>query len=146
MPAGGASPKYVIANRALMAVAEQIQAFATNKGAAPRKIHAGLFVFQGDSARRQSSSGRSMRGAGKLGPDFSNPSGNTPLGNTLTVAAGVLGSPLPRKHVLVITDGMNTAGPTPGRHAQAQAAGGTKGPACRCISLRSMSMPRCLTL
>ncbi len=49
---GRSSPKYIIANRALVAVAKQIQAFATsNAGGAPRKVEAGLFVFSGDSAR-----------------------------------------------------------------------------------------------
>ena len=113
---GHSSPKYVIANRALSAVVRQIQAFASNQaGGAPRKVEAGLFVFQGDSARE----------AVKFGPfdasalddfarKFSSPSGNTPLGNSLTVATRrVLSSPLSRKHVLIITDGMNTEGPTP---------------------------------
>jgi hypothetical protein len=113
---GHSSPKYVIANRALSAVAKQIQAFASNTaGGAPRKVEAGLFVFQGDSARE----------AVKFGPfdasaledfarKFSSPSGNTPLGNSLTIATRrVLSSPLSRKHVLIITDGMNTEGPTP---------------------------------
>jgi Mg-chelatase subunit ChlD len=45
---------------------------------------------------------------------FSSPNGNTPLGNALTTASrAVLDSPLSRKHVLVITDGLNTAGPPP---------------------------------
>src|SRR6266542_26698 len=49
---GGASPKYEIANRALVAIARQIQSFATNTASgSPRKIQAGLFVFSGDSAR-----------------------------------------------------------------------------------------------
>ena len=49
---GKDSPKYVIANRALVAVAKQIQAFASSTaGPAPRKVQAGLFVFSGDSAR-----------------------------------------------------------------------------------------------
>ena len=113
---GGFSPKYKIANRALLAAAKQIQAFATNNPAgAPRKIHAGRFVFSGDSARE----------AVKFGPfdaaaledfarSFSKPNGNTPLGNALSVASRtVMNSPLTRKHVLIITDGMNTAGPTP---------------------------------
>ena len=113
---GGSSPKYVIANRALIAIARQIQSFATNAATGtPRKIQAGLFIFDGDSARE----------AVKFGPfdaaaledwakHFSKPSGNTPLGNSLTVAArAVLNSPLSRKHVLIITDGMNTAGPPP---------------------------------
>jgi uncharacterized protein YegL len=72
-------------------------------------------VFSGDTARE----------AVKFGPfdaavleqfarSFTSPSGNTPLGNAMSVATRkVLSSPLSRKHVLVITDGMNTAGPTP---------------------------------
>ena len=113
---GRSAPKFVIANRALVAVARQIQAFATNSpSGAPRKIHSGLFVFQGERARE----------AIKFGPfdevalenwagHFSSPNGNTPLGNALSAATRVvLDSPLSRKHVLIITDGMNTAGPTP---------------------------------
>src|SRR5882672_9818009 len=49
---GQPAPKYVIANRALMAIAKQIQTFATNNSAGtPRKIHAGLFVFSEGGAR-----------------------------------------------------------------------------------------------
>jgi Mg-chelatase subunit ChlD len=72
-------------------------------------------VFQGEGARQ----------AIKFGPfdaealrnwarHFSSPNGNTPLGNSLLMAGQcVLSSPLTHKHVLVITDGMNTAGPKP---------------------------------
>jgi len=114
---GHSTPKYIIANRALIAITQQIQTFATNNaGGSPRKIEAGLFVFSGEGARE----------AVKFGPfdpdalesfarRFSSPNGNTPLGNALATASrAVLNSPLTRKHVLVITDGMNTAGPTPG--------------------------------
>jgi hypothetical protein len=113
---GRMSPKYVIANRALTAVAKQIQAYATNSaGGAPRRVDAGLFVFSGNTARE----------AVKFGPfdaaaledfahKFSTPNGNTPLGNALNVASRtVLNSPLSRKHVLIITDGLNTEGPAP---------------------------------
>ena len=113
---GKPAPKYVIANRALIAIAKQIQSFATNSAAGtPRKIEAGVFVFDKNSARE----------AVKFGPfdekaienwanNFSNPSGNTPLGNALTVASrAVINSPLSHKHVLIITDGLNTAGPKP---------------------------------
>jgi len=77
---GRQSPKYVIANRALIAIAKQIQTFATNSpGSTPRKIEAGVFVFDKNSARE----------AVKFGPfdevaienfanNFSGPSGNTP--------------------------------------------------------------------
>jgi hypothetical protein len=113
---GQSAAKYLIANRALLAITRQIQTFATNTTTgAPRKIHAGLYVFGGSGARE----------AVKFGPfnpqalqdfarTFSNPTGNTPLGNALVTASrAVLDSPLSRKHVLVITDGMNTAGPPP---------------------------------
>ena len=113
---GKPSPKYVIANRALKAIANQIQAFATNSPAgARRKIQAGLFVFSGDSARQAVPFGPFDAAAlENFARHFSNPSGNTPLGNALTLAGqAVLDSPLPHKHVLIITDGMNTAGPKP---------------------------------
>jgi hypothetical protein len=115
--AGHSSPKYLIANRALIAIARRIQTFATNSASGtPRKIDAGLFVFNSTSGARE---------AVKFGPfdaqalerfarAFANPSGNTPLGNSLqTAGETVLASPLSHKHVLVITDGQNTAGPQP---------------------------------
>ena len=113
---GRMSPKYVIANRALKAVAKQIQAFAaSNAGGAPRKVQAGLFVFSGESAREAVQFGPFDAAAlEEFARTFSNPSGNTPLGNALSVATRkVMSSPLSRKHVLIITDGMNTAGPNP---------------------------------
>ncbi|HTL54657.1 MAG TPA: VWA domain-containing protein [Candidatus Limnocylindrales bacterium] len=113
---GGAAPKYVIANRALKAVANQIQAFATNsaKGSA-RKIYTGLFTFEGEHARVAVPMKAFDRDVLRNWADhFSNPSGNTPLGNTLNAAGrAVLDTHLARKHVLVITDGINTAGPPP---------------------------------
>ena len=113
---GRMSPKYVIANRALTAVAKHLQAYATSSTAGTaRRVDAGLFVFSGNTAKQ----------AVKFGPfdaaaledfarKFSSPNGNTPLGNSLNVASRtVLNSPLSRKHVLVITDGLNTEGPAP---------------------------------
>jgi uncharacterized protein YegL len=113
---GKLSPKYVIANRALSAVARQIQTFAGSKnGGAPRKVEAGLFVFQGDGAREAVKFGPfDAEALERFAQSFSSPNGNTPLGNALSIATRkVMSSPLSRKHVLVITDGMNTAGPTP---------------------------------
>ena len=113
---GRSAPKYVIANRALVAVAKQIQAFASSTaGPAPRKVEAGLFVFSGDSAREAVKFGPFDAAAlERFARDFTTPSGNTPLGNALSVATRkVMSSPLSHKHVLIITAGMNTAGPTP---------------------------------
>jgi hypothetical protein len=114
--AGHPAAKYTIANRALIAVAKQLQAFATNSaGSAPRKMNLGLFVFQGDGVREAIKFGAFDASAVEnWARGFKNPSGNTPLGNALTTAGqAVLASPLSRKHVLFITDGMNTVGPKP---------------------------------
>jgi uncharacterized protein YegL len=113
---GRSSPKYVIANRALMAVAKQLQAFAASSASgAPRKLEVGLFVFQGDGARMVVPFGPfNAKALEDFARNFSSPNGNTPLGNALTAASRtVMNSPLARKHVLIITDGENTAGPTP---------------------------------
>jgi hypothetical protein len=113
---GGSAPKYVIANRALLAVVDQVQAFATNASSGTaRKVEAGLFTFDGNSARQSVRFGPFDPKAMKnWALNFSNPQGNTPLGNALTVAGrAVMDSPMSRKHVLIITDGMNTAGPKP---------------------------------
>jgi hypothetical protein len=113
---GRPAPKYVIANRALTSVAKQIQAFASGGAAsAPRKVYAGLFVFSGSTARQAVKFGPFDEAAlEEFARTFSSPSGNTPLGNALSVATRtVLDSPLSRKHVLIITDGLNTEGPAP---------------------------------
>lgn len=113
---GGLSPKYIIANRALLDVTRQLQAFATNPATGTmRKVNVGLFRFQGDQAHEVIKMGPLDAGALEhWATRFANPRGNTPLGNALTAATrAVLNSPLSRKHVLVITDGLNTAGPSP---------------------------------
>ena len=109
------TPKYLIANRALIAIAQQIHTFATNSSDAPKKIDAGLFIFSGSGAREAIPFGQFKAEAFQdWARTYSNPSGNTPLGTALdTAAQTVLRSPLPRKHVLVITDGQNTVGPQP---------------------------------
>jgi uncharacterized protein YegL len=113
---GKKSPKYVIANRALAAVAKQIQAFVSSTATgAPRNVQVGLFVFSGNTAREAVKFGPFDAAAlEEFGRTFSSPNGNTPLGNALSVATRtVLKSPLTRKHVLIITDGLNTEGPEP---------------------------------
>jgi hypothetical protein len=113
---GKPSPKYVIANRALIDISKRIQSFITNTAdGSPRKVDAGLFIFEGDSARQvfpvKPFDGKAIEDWAR---NFSNPHGNTPLGKSLSAAANaVLSSELPRKHILVITDGMNTVAPKP---------------------------------
>jgi von Willebrand factor type A domain len=115
--AGHTAPKYLIADRALIAVARQIHCFITNNAAAslPRPIHVGLYVFQGEGAREAVKFGSFNETALRdWATNFRTPRGKTPLGAALRNASqAVLDSPFSRKHVLVITDGMNTAGPSP---------------------------------
>jgi hypothetical protein len=115
---GQSTPKYVIANRALVAAAKTIQSFTTNTATGtPRKIQSGLFTFQGNQVRETIKFGPFEAAALEdWAGHFSNPNGSTPLGNALAAASqAVLKSPLSRKHVLIITDGINTAGPDPAR-------------------------------
>lgn len=114
--AGKPSPKFRIADRALVAITSRIQTFATNGAAgSPRNIRAGLFVFkEGGPFVALPFGPFSAAAFTKWGNEFALPSGGTPLGDTLKVAGNaVLNSGLTRKHVLVITDGMNTIGADP---------------------------------
>jgi uncharacterized protein YegL len=112
---GRPAPKYQIANRALVAIAKQLEAFAAGSSPAARNVSVGLFVFDKGGARQAIKFGPFDSDAiQKWAGHFTNPSGNTPLGNALEAAGRcVLDSPWPRKHVLILTDGMNTAGPEP---------------------------------
>jgi len=114
--AGKSSPKYIIANRALVAIANRIQTFVTNSvNTTPRKVNTGLFVFQNDGPHAAIPFGRFDAAAiTRWARGFSSPGGGTPLGNTLSAASrAVLDSNLTRKHVLVITDGLSNIGPNP---------------------------------
>lgn len=113
---GTRSPKYAIAKRALKAIVQRLQSFvAAAPAGTPRKLEAGLFTFSGDEARELIRLGafdgtRLDRWTSDLPP----PAAGTPLGRALeTATRAVLRSPLPRKHVLVVTDGENTVGPKP---------------------------------
>jgi Mg-chelatase subunit ChlD len=112
---GKSTSKFVIANRALAAIAQRVQGFATNTAAGPRRISAGLFVFQGNGARQAIPFGPFDAAAlQRWAKAFTSPEGGTPLGNALTAAAEtLLKSGLTRKHILIITDGVNTVGPDP---------------------------------
>src|ERR1043166_6121760 len=109
---GKMAAKYLIGNRALEQIVRRIHSFVTNSSP-PRTVHAGLFVFSGTRTRE----------AVKFGPfdppamlgwieHYTGPNSGTPLGTALENAAhAVLQSRLRQKHVLVITDGLNTIGP-----------------------------------
>jgi hypothetical protein len=113
---GQATPKYRIANRALIAIANRLQNFVTNGPAGTqRKIQSGLFVFHnGTPQAALPLAPFDATALTKWANNFSAPDGGTPLGNALEMASQtLLKSGLTRKHVLIITDGMNTVGPEP---------------------------------
>lgn len=109
--------KYLIANRALSSIVDRIQTFATNSasGGGPRKVQAGLIIFSGHETRE----------AVRFGPfdpapfrtwlkNYAGPDSATPLGAAVDLASQkLLKSGLTRKHLVVVTDGMNTVGPEP---------------------------------
>lgn len=113
--AGESEPKYVIAARALNLIIDRLAKFSAAPTQPPRRLEVGLWVFTGalvsplqpmapfDSAAIR----RRVAGLEK-------PHADTPLGEGLADAASaVLASKLSRRHVLVITDGMNTHGRDP---------------------------------
>lgn len=127
--AGGVAAKYTVANKALAAIVDRLEAWA--KGAAPgvpRRVDAGLFVFDGDGARVAVPMGPlDATALRSFMAGFSHPDGATPLGETVVLAGdATLRSPLTRKHVLVVTDGESNRGVAPAaalgavrRHAEA---------------------------
>lgn len=116
--AGKLTPKHVIARRALQSIGQRLEAFVANAPAhAPRRLEVGLYAFSGGVAKEftklSSFEPPMVAGWNRALPA---PSGGTPLGPALELAGrAVLESPLPRKHVLVVTDGQNTVGPDPAR-------------------------------
>jgi hypothetical protein len=113
---GKLAPKYLIANRALSATIDRLQVVTTPPSPNPaRRVQSGLVVFAGDRANMAVPFGpfnaSALRGWVKSAP---RPQGSTPLGEAVRVAGqAVLASPMSRKHVLVLTDGVNTSGPDP---------------------------------
>ncbi|MFA5263356.1 MAG: VWA domain-containing protein [Opitutaceae bacterium] len=116
---GKSAPKHVIAERALAAVVKRLQAFALSptSAGAPRRMKVGLYCFSEDGAKEIVKFG--PFDPGKMDAficSLPHPNGGTPLGNALITASQmVLKSGLSRKHVLIITDGVNTVGPDPAK-------------------------------
>jgi len=108
-------PKYVIGNRALEAVINRLETFQAKQPAGTPKLQAGLFVFDGKGAREAVQFGPFDPGALRdWAKGFAKPDGPTPLGAAVEAAGNVLlQSSAGKRHVLVITDGINTAGPDP---------------------------------
>lgn len=113
---GAATSKDVIARRALDALVVQLRTFVTNAPAGTtRHIETTLIGFSAEGARViVPLSPFDPAKAAEWSRQLPQPNGGTPLGNAAKAGAQtVLKSELSRKHVLVITDGLNTVGPAP---------------------------------
>lgn len=112
---GKNTPKYVIANRALLAVVDRLQKFTD--AAKDKKLQVGLLVFADgkmkDALPLTQFKAQAFRDWAASAPK---PNGGTPIGDSLRAATTkLLASPLNHKHILVITDGANTVGPDPAK-------------------------------
>lgn len=111
---GRSAPKWIIGNRALEQIVSRVEHFATN-ATPPKTIHAGLYVFRGTGAAEAVKFGpfqpQAMRDWVK---SYRGPDSGTPLGVTIeTASRALMNSKFTAKHILVVTDGINTAGPDP---------------------------------
>jgi Mg-chelatase subunit ChlD len=113
--AGKPASKDVIGRRALKQIVSRLAEAGSTGGPVPRRIEASLVVFENSRAQVAVPFGPFRAAAFEQWADGSRqPNGATPLGNSIEQAArDLMGSKLPHKHILVITDGMNTAGPKP---------------------------------
>lgn len=113
---GKKTPKAVIAKRARSAVLTQFSGYLS-RGTPdhPRRVDLALYTFNSGGVKQ-------VRALQTFNPEqqaqlvhaIPAPGGGTPLGNSMKAASSaVLASKLPHKHILVITDGANTVGPTP---------------------------------
>ena len=112
---GGQSRKEVIAKRALGGIIDRLQAFsAGSAGSEPRNLQTALVIFGDGHAAMALPLSKFNPAQLKRRLDRVESGGSTPLGEALRLGSlTVLRSNLSRKHVLVITDGINTTGPDP---------------------------------
>jgi hypothetical protein len=130
VPAGDGTtmPKYKIASQALRTIIVRLETVAASGGSlAPGQVEVGLVAFSRGTAVRAVPLAKLDAGALRTWlRRFGGPEGKTPLGQAIEIAmSDVLAAGPGRKHVLVVTDGMNTAGPDPAEvvpKLQAQAA------------------------
>lgn len=111
---GKQTPKHVIAARSLRSIIAKIETHQKQAGK-DKGLDAGLYIFKGRDAVVAVPFGAFNAAKFRAWIDASKqPDGSTPLGHAVRMASdAVLQSPLENKHVLIVTDGINTAGPEP---------------------------------
>ncbi len=112
---GNLSPKYRIASRALGSIIQRLEVVASGPAEVRRPLDCGLVVFVKDRPSLVVPFGKfDGLALQRWLKAFNRPEGSTPLGQAVEAAGEVvLASPLARKHVLIVTDGINTRGPDP---------------------------------
>ena len=111
------TPKYLIANKAVTSIIGQLLAFSQDKHV---EVQAGLVYFEAGKIRSAVPLTGLTPASGATFTDwahnFHTPSGGTPLGLAIQEAQHQLeASTCPRKHILVITDGVSNSGISPDR-------------------------------
>lgn len=111
---GKTAAKWIIGNRAVEQIVSRVERFSTNTSPS-KTIHAGLYVFRGTGAAEAVKFGpfapQAMRDWVK---SYRGPDSGTPLGVTIEAASrALMNSKFTAKHILVVTDGINTSGPDP---------------------------------
>jgi hypothetical protein len=111
---GNMTPKHVIASRALNSVLDRLEALTSAAQGPGLLLDAGLIVFRGDTAAFAVPFGPYKAKAYRDWLATAKSQAGTPLGEAVRMGGqAVISSSLPRKHVLIITDGINTRGPAP---------------------------------
>jgi hypothetical protein len=108
--------KDVIARRALDALVKQLRDFVTNAPAGTtRSLETSVYVFSSTGAKELvSPSPFDAATAANWSKEIPRPGGGTPLGTAAQAGArSVMNSKFNRRHVLILTDGLNTVGPAP---------------------------------
>ncbi len=113
---GRSAPKHVIAKRAFGLVIDRLERFTQPAADQPAKrLDLGIVVFDG-SRTKEALPLKPLDGAAARNwlATLPRPDSATPLGDAMTMAGRtLLATPAASKHLLVLTDGENTAGTTP---------------------------------
>ena len=109
---GKQTAKYLVANNAVVAIADKLQSYCDEK---KTNVQAGLVVFSNNSAHEQIWQQRfDAETFKKWARAFHSPGGGTPLGEGIKQANVLLArSPCVHKHILIVSDGESNVGESP---------------------------------